>query len=111
MTKVFAVYDAKAACYGRMIEQPTEGLAARSFADACKNQEGPLYQHSGDYSLYELGTFDPASGKMESLPEPKHIISASAVVSHIKQQNPDLPGIPEASTKTDKADLGQEAAT
>lgn len=91
MTKVFAVYDVKAAAYGRMVEEPTEGIAARTFGDACADPKGKLYQHSGDYALYELGTFDPSSGKMESHPTPKHILSASSIVEPLKARSPELP--------------------
>jgi len=79
MLKVFAVFDIKAEAYGKPIFQATEGLARRGFEEACM-QDGPLSQYPGDYKLFELGTYDPNTGKFESLPQPKYLLSAESVV-------------------------------
>lgn len=80
MIKLFAVYDVKSAAYLRIVEGITAGEAARGFSDACKNPSSPMAKHPGDYSLYELGEFNPSSGKITTLPTPKWIIAAAGQV-------------------------------
>lgn len=91
--KLFAVYDSKAAAYGRIIECPTEGLAARTFSDACLDPQGPLYKHADDYALHEIGSYDPTSGRVESLREMKFILAASSVKQAVIAGQPELPAV------------------
>lgn len=81
MLKVIAVYDVKAAAYSAPKFIPTIGLAVRAFTDVCADPSSPMAQYPADFSLRELGTFDPATGKLVSHPEPIMILEASAVVA------------------------------
>ena len=103
IVKVFAVYDKKAACYARLIESPTEGLACRNFLEACKNPESELHRHSADFDLYLLGTYNPGNGKMESLANPKWIASAQAMKIKAQEEAGQLP-LPEPAREAQQVD-------
>lgn len=79
---ICAVRDAKAEVFGQPIFVRSTGLAIRSFTQAC-NGDSPDNQfkhHSEDFALWELGTFDEESGKLESLEIPKLLITAQQVI-------------------------------
>lgn len=76
MLKVFAVRDVKADAYGALICVPTQGLAMRAFIEAAADPRGPIAQYPTDYSLYELGTFDPNSGTLIGHKTPIFVSSA-----------------------------------
>lgn len=90
MLKAFAVFDSKAAAFGMPVFQDTRGLALRSFADACANSRSPMFAHPEDYSLYEIGTYDPNTGKMVGVVPPEVLVSASSVVAQLKQVVPSV---------------------
>jgi len=97
----FAVYDRKAASYGMPIFAVAVGSAARSFEDACMDSRSPMCAHPEDFSLSEIGTYEPISGKLSPHPEPKFVISASeCVAKHAKARlavEPMLPAMAEVS--------------
>lgn len=74
-----AVRDIKAEAYGRPMFIETTGIAIRGFVDAVRAPQSPMSEHPEDYMLFELGKFDPSSGKVECLPEPKFLMAASDV--------------------------------
>lgn len=74
--KVFAVYDVKAVAYMQPFFSNSVGSALRAFGDASCEDRSPLSKHPADYNLFELGSFDDASGLLESLPAPKYLGSA-----------------------------------
>ncbi len=84
MLMIFAVYDEKACSYGAPMFFPSRGVALRSFSDVVANRESPLAKHPGDYKLYDLGTFDPNSGKVVANQEPLFIVSATDVDGQLK---------------------------
>jgi len=61
--KVFTVFDSKAAAYLQPFFTATTGLAIRSFQDAALNPEHQFNKHLGDYTLFEIGTYDDLTGK------------------------------------------------
>lgn len=97
MMKLFAVRDVKADAFGAPMSIATKGLAIRSFTDACADRKSDLNRFSDDYSLYELGSYDPNSGLIVTNPMPVFIISASEVLSSAKTilevSEPVLPGV------------------
>ncbi len=90
MIEIFAVFDAKAAAYGSPMFVPTRGLALRSFSDVVADKGSMLAKHPGDYSLYQLGTYDPNSGKLVALSEPDFVVSASDMVQQFAASGSDL---------------------
>lgn len=84
MLKIYAVRDVKADAYGTLICCPTKGLALRAFADACADPRSPMAQYPSDYTLYELGTFDPASGSVTGHKVPEYVASAVETIAKSK---------------------------
>lgn len=75
--KLFAVRDVKADAFGAPMSIATEGLARRSFLEACHNPQSELAKYPTDYQLYQLGEYDPNSGLLSACtPTPKYIMSA-----------------------------------
>jgi len=82
MLKVYAVFDVKAASYGSPMFLASNGIALRTFGEVCLNPESPLHKYPEDFSLYEIGSYDPASGELKTI-QPKHLASAAAVISGV----------------------------
>lgn len=80
MTKLYAVRDVKADAFSSLMPIATEGLAIRSFAEACKDRNSDLNKYPEDYMLYEIGTWEANTGAVSSC-LPKFIASASAFVN------------------------------
>lgn len=96
MMKLYVVRDVKADCFGAPMSIATEGLARRSFLEACLDQRSELSKYPEDYMLYQVGSYDPNSGSLSVLfPAPLFIVSASAVVAQAKEARlkvePELP--------------------
>lgn len=103
MLKAFAVFDCKAASYGTPMFISNSGLALRGFSDACADPSSAIAKHPGDYSLHEIGSFEPNSGLLKATTPPVHIASAASVVGMMKPEieQPVLPmGVPANGVKS-----------
>lgn len=74
--KVFAVRDMKAEAFLQPFFSPTSGAALRAFGDACDKTDSPFHAHPSDYILFEIGTYDDATGLLTHLAPPKLLSSA-----------------------------------
>lgn len=84
---VFAVFDEKAQTYATTLGvHPTVSVAIRAFTLACQNPETFYNRFPGDYSLYNLGTYDERSGVITSYNEPRFVIRASEIINQLKQE-------------------------
>lgn len=79
MMKVFATFDNKAASFGKPMFLPTEGLAKRMFVEACLDPKGDLNKYPEDYSMYEIGAYDPNTGELVGC-TPKPLMTAVAAI-------------------------------
>lgn len=69
--KIFSVLDTKADAYMMPICCATAGVALRSFEDSVNDGSSPFYKHPEDYILFEVGSFDEATGILTpSMSEP-----------------------------------------
>jgi hypothetical protein len=70
---ICAVKDRAADAFGRPLFVPSVGLAIRSFADEVNrsDSENQMFNHSDDFDLYEIGSFDDNTGIIECHPQPK----------------------------------------
>lgn len=96
MLKAFAVFDSKAASYGNPMFITNSGLALRGFSDACADPKSAMAQHPEDYSLYEIGSYEPNSGMLKPVDPPVHVASAASVISlmdprSVSPVQPELP--------------------
>lgn len=64
---VFSVFDSKAEAYLRPYFAETKGLAVRAFRDASNDPTHEMCKHAADYTLFEIGSFDPITGVLDSL--------------------------------------------
>lgn len=62
---VFSVYDSKAEAYLRPFFAETKGLAVRGFRDAVNDPSSPMFKYPEDFTLFWIGVFSVASGKLE----------------------------------------------
>lgn len=78
--------DRKVDSFGQPIFAQSRGAAIRSFSDEINRAapENMLYQHPGDFDLYELGTYDTDTGKLTQHDAPVQI----AIGEDLKQRTP-----------------------
>lgn len=82
LTKVFAVFDSKASAYLSPFFAKTAGLALRSFEQAANAEEHNFHKYAGDYTLFELGTFNEDTAEIVML---KNHINLGLALVHIEQ--------------------------
>lgn len=84
MTRLFTVKDQVSNTYIKPFALPTKRDAIDGFRRVVNEEESPYNKHPQDYFLYELGSFDERTGKIEILPE--SIMIAPAVDLLTKKQ-------------------------
>jgi hypothetical protein len=62
--KLYVVYDVKSETYTSPTVNPARGQAIRSFGDAVNGGESVLSSHPEDFTLFEIGSFDPNTGEI-----------------------------------------------
>lgn len=67
ITKLFSVYDSKSEAYMQPFHAPSKGAAIRSFSDCLSDPSHPFAKHPGDYSLFELGSYDDSTASFSIL--------------------------------------------
>lgn len=67
MLKAFCIFDSKADVYLLPFFSGTTADAMRSFGDAVNDGSTQFAKHPSDYTLFHVGSFDNASGKLSSL--------------------------------------------
>ena len=80
---MFTVKDVKTKLFAAPFFQKNAATAIRSFSTACEDTNTDLNKYPEDFSLYEVGSFDPETGQIHS-EIPNQIANASDFV--IKNQ-------------------------
>lgn len=62
----FSIVDAALSAYRTPFFCPTKGQASRYFGDLVTDGQTEIAKHPTDYSLWEVGSFDDATGRLES---------------------------------------------
>jgi hypothetical protein len=72
---VCSIRDRAAEAYGRPFFLPAVGVAIRSFQDEVNRraEDNQVFQHPDDFDLFELGSFDDATGKFDLYETPKQL--------------------------------------
>lgn len=60
--KIYAIHDSKAAFYGPPFYARQNGEAIRIFTQAVTDPKSDFQKYPGDYTLFELGSYDDATG-------------------------------------------------
>ena len=67
---IFTIYDTKAESFNTPFFQNTIGQATRSFTDAVNDPTTSMHNHPEDFTLFEIGSIDLDTAKMETLDTP-----------------------------------------
>lgn len=62
--KLFTIFDSKAEAYMPIFSFTATGLAIRAFADMAADKNHNVGQHPADYTLFEIGEFNPISAEI-----------------------------------------------
>jgi len=68
ITKIYCVYDAAVETYLRPFHATRDGEALRAFKNGANDSRSEIAKNPKDYTLFEIGTFDDASGEFTMLP-------------------------------------------
>lgn len=63
---VFAVFDRKSETFNTPFFMRTLGEALRAFQDLCEDDRTIMHRHPEDFSLVQLGKWDPRKGLFET---------------------------------------------
>lgn len=61
---VFSVFDSKADAYLLPFFSRNRGVALRQFMTAVQDEKTDFHRYAGDYTLFEIGTWDDESGTL-----------------------------------------------
>ena len=67
MMKCFTVYDSKAEAFLQPFFMQSKGAAIRGFTELVNDKNHSFGKYPGDYTLFELGSFDEQTGKFVPL--------------------------------------------
>lgn len=69
---LFSVFDSKAEAFIQPFFSLNTGTGKRAFKTAANDPKADFHINAGDYTLFELGTFDQNTGKFEILESPEN---------------------------------------
>lgn len=64
MVKLFTVYDSKAEAYMHPFVMRSRGEALRAWESEVNNEQSNFSRFPADFTLFEIGVFDEASGSV-----------------------------------------------
>lgn len=76
---IYSVHDSKTQLYAAPFVSHNENAAVRSFDRAANDPSLDICMYPADYSLFQLGTFDEDTGRIELLDAPKLVVQASSL--------------------------------
>lgn len=74
--KLYSLRDAKAQIFGTPIAILNDALAERHLHRLTNDPQSGVNHYPKDYDLYELGSFDDQTGKLDLLDSPAHKFKA-----------------------------------
>ncbi len=79
--KAFTIYDTKAKAYLPPFFLGETGQAVRHFTDAVNDGQSAFNKHPEDYTLFEIGGYDDATGLVNSFEGPELVCTALQCVA------------------------------
>lgn len=76
--KIVVIYDRVGRTYYNPINRETTEDAQRAFQDLVGNKETEISKHPYDYDLFELGTYNPITGRIDAYENPKFIVNGGS---------------------------------
>lgn len=77
IVKVFSIFDAKSKLFGQPFFMGQNGQAIRAFTDLVNDENSMLNKHSGDFSLYQIASYDDNTAKFTN----EEVISLLGIAS------------------------------
>jgi len=81
---MYSVYDSKTNVFAQPNFLINRGAALRAWADACNDPQSNISKHPGDYTIFEIGTWDDETGTIEMHPAK---ISLGTAVEFVRPVN------------------------
>lgn len=92
-TKVFSVYDTKAACFGTPFFAVSKGVAIRMFTELANDKRSSVSKYPTDFTLWEIGEFEDIKGTLIPL---EHNVNLGFAQEFVRvEPTPLLPGMKE----------------
>lgn len=86
MSKIFSVYDSKVKTYLNPIVYQNSGEALRAFETTSKDTNSKFNMYPEDFTLVELGIFDPDTSMISPLDKPTILACAAEFVNNKIEQ-------------------------
>lgn len=80
-TRVFSVYDSACEAFMSPFTFQSKGQALRAWQSSVLDPKSPFNKHPGDFTLFEIGTFDDSSGKIEAYEAKLNLGTALEMIS------------------------------
>lgn len=75
--QIVSIYDSAAEAFSRPVFTASKGVAVRSFAQEVNDPANKdLHQHTEQFQMFDLGTWDDETGKFEQPAQPVLITAA-----------------------------------
>lgn len=106
MMNIYSIFDASVQSYFQPFCFTMDTEAMRAFEGAIREKNSNLHMFPQDFALYRIGTFDPETGKLDSIQEPVRVITATEIKRSMlnqEQQQKDL----DAQLTTAQEDMQQ----
>lgn len=83
---IYSLFDIKISAYGTPFFAPSDPVAVRSVRPVVNDPSSTLCHSPEDFSLRRIGSFDDASGYIESLEAPVFVCECSALKMEAKSE-------------------------
>ena len=79
--KVYSVYDSKAKAFLPPFFATNAGVAGRMMQEACSDQNHQFFKFAGDYTLFEVASFDDDTGIFE----PQTHVNLGGLITYVEK--------------------------
>jgi hypothetical protein len=79
---MYTLYDSKAEFYSAPFFSPNEQVATRDFHKLIYVTGAIAPSYAGDFTLFEVGSFNSDSGLFEALPNLRQVVAGSFLKDH-----------------------------
>lgn len=80
IVNAYSIFDTKSLVYSNPFYAVTDGAAIRVVSDAANDMNTSLGKHPADFILYKVGSYNDASGVLQTLDPREHVIDLIALV-------------------------------
>lgn len=87
--KLFCVYDSKVEGYLPPFTAMNRAVATRIFETAVMQEGHDFNQHAEDYSLFEIGEYEPDTAELKALTPVSTIVNAHHIISKYANRQED----------------------